>query len=340
MNCRICGAGKSSGAFNAREMMYGSREEFAYSQCSDCGTLQIVDVPADLARYYPDSYYSFSGDSDRNCSMPVPVWCLTMLGGPVIRLKDLLAPQVGGDEWEKTITRRVTDFYFGGTGVTLNSRILDVGCGSGSFLRSLRNIGFTNLHGIDLFVAGGIKYENGLTIVEGTILNLDPEQKFDLIMFNHSFEHVPNPVETIRAAAALLSNEGLCLIRVPTVSSYAWERYGINWANFEAPRHLFIPSIESIGILAKSAGLKLEKAIYDSTSMQFWASQMIEEDTPIFSDGPIGAGLFSSRFSLRQFQAFERESQTLNESGRGDMVAFYFRPDRPASDRTGSLPPR
>ena len=44
--------------------MFGTRESFTYLQCGGCGTVQLLDVPADLAPHYPPDYYSFNTKVD------------------------------------------------------------------------------------------------------------------------------------------------------------------------------------------------------------------------------------------------------------------------------------
>ena len=53
-------------------MMFGTRERFAYFECSACGCLQIETVPADMARHYPDNYYSFSASTSAEPSSVAP----------------------------------------------------------------------------------------------------------------------------------------------------------------------------------------------------------------------------------------------------------------------------
>ena len=65
IRCRVCGTTGAHRRYVAREMMFGTREEFTYFLCSDCGCLQIATLPADLSKYYPDTYYSFHGDNER-----------------------------------------------------------------------------------------------------------------------------------------------------------------------------------------------------------------------------------------------------------------------------------
>ena len=48
-------------------------------------------------------------------------------------------------------------------------------------------------------------------------------------MFNHSFEHMPNPLTVLQKANALLYKNKYLMIRIPVMGSYAWKKYGINW---------------------------------------------------------------------------------------------------------------
>src|SRR5258706_6223401 len=58
-SCRICGAiARGAKKHIGTEMMYGTREQFAYFECCECGCLQIEDIPEDLSRFYPPGYYS------------------------------------------------------------------------------------------------------------------------------------------------------------------------------------------------------------------------------------------------------------------------------------------
>ena len=54
--CRICGNARGNARFRAREMQFGTREEFDYFRCASCGCLQISEVPEDLAGSAHDGY--------------------------------------------------------------------------------------------------------------------------------------------------------------------------------------------------------------------------------------------------------------------------------------------
>ena len=49
MHCRICNV-KLSADYVFREMMFGMRDQFKYSECPACGCIQILEIPADMER--------------------------------------------------------------------------------------------------------------------------------------------------------------------------------------------------------------------------------------------------------------------------------------------------
>jgi hypothetical protein len=143
-------------------------------------------------------------------------------------------------------------------------------------------------------------------------------------MFQHSFEHLPDPQAALAAAARLLPPGGRCLIRLPLVSSYAWEHYGVDWVQLDAPRHFFLHSEESIRRLAAGAGLEILKIVYDSTAFQFVGSELYRRDIPLRSQTPDDVQLRATAFSREEIAAFERHARELNAETRGDQAAFYL----------------
>jgi len=94
--------------------------------------------------------------------------------------------------------------------LTRKIRIVDVGCGTGFLLYFLKEAGFENVMGVEPNIEKDIEYSNGLTIKKAWIHELDEEQ--DVVMFHHSFEHLPNPIETLERVYRLLpdsSSSGL-----------------------------------------------------------------------------------------------------------------------------------
>jgi SAM-dependent methyltransferase len=314
--CRVCGSLGGHREFLAREMQFGTREEFAYFECADCGCLQIAEVPADLARHYPSGYYS---------SRPLDERKYAGLRG-ALRVLPLEASLFPDTLFRRAIARAFPRRHFAalaGLGVGRSARVLDVGCGNGkSFLYPLRKMGFERVAGCDPFLPGDIRYGNGLTIEAKRISEIEGPSSWDVIAFHHAFEHMPDPLETLETANRLLRDGGLCLIRIPTVSSFAWEHYGVHWVQLDAPRHLFLHSVESMRLLAAGAGFRLARTEYDSHSIQFWASEGYARDVPL-KDHPKGRGLARIAWMLRKLR-LARAAARLNRERRGDQAAFVL----------------
>ena len=144
-------------------------------------------------------------------------------------------------------------------------------------------------------------------------------------MFHHSFEHIPDPTETLWSVSRLLTKKGICLIIVPTVSSYAWEHYRENWIQLDAPRHFFLHSIKSITLLAKKVNLNLEEIVYNSTDFQFWGSEQYLKNIPLKDPRSYGVDPSNSIFSNTEITVFKQKAKKLNLKNQGDACAFFLR---------------
>jgi 2-polyprenyl-3-methyl-5-hydroxy-6-metoxy-1,4-benzoquinol methylase len=195
------------------------------------------------------------------------------------------------------------------------SRILDVGCGAGERIYALREIGFRNVSGVDPYIGGDIEYANGVKIAKKPVHDL--QGTWDVIMYHHAFEHVPEPVAELHAVARLLRPGGVCLLRIPTVSSFAWEHYREYWYQIDAPRHAFLHSVESVALLAERTGFRVEKVVHDSTADQFARSEEYKKGIPFASGASAG-------FSRSQRNRWRRQANRLNAENRGDQAAFYL----------------
>jgi len=301
-------------------MMFGTREPFKYFSCVACSTLQIVNALEDeeLARHYPADYYSHNVSAQ-----PRILGWLTMqhdrfelhTGGGLVGAFTAALPAgvrvaIGG-------AVRV----IGQLGVDSDARILDVGCGGGALLDRLARAGFNNLFGADPLLAAD--YETPRSVSLMTRYLKDVTGEFDLIMFNHSLEHMPDPVATLKEACEKLAAGGICLVRLPTTSSEAWDTYREDWFQIDAPRHIVIPSRQGMELAANTVGLRVEKMFDDSNLAQFIASEAYRRDIAMNE-------LKSLRnlvriFGARRIWGWERRSELLNRQCRGDQTGFVLR---------------
>lgn len=317
--CRICQNAVNNCILTAREMMFGTREAFDYFECGECGTVQIVEVP-DLSLHYPDNYLSFDSD------VPVAKTLSRRLGARIagsylLRGKGIFGKYIVTKKprFKELYPVYLRDFPLG---IDFDSRILDFGCGVGNLLQSLYYFGFRNLTGADAFIEKDIFYPTGVKIYKRRLDEID--SKFDLIMLHHSFEHFPDPLESLRQILPMMEKDSFLLIRIPVVN-YAWKKYGVDWVQLDAPRHLFLYTEKSFRYLAEMAGFKIENVAYDSGSFQFWGSEQYAQDISLTDPESYWMDKESKLFTAEQIEKWQDEADKLNVSGEGDMACFYLR---------------
>jgi len=310
MKCRICGSDEQTEVYYVREMMLGLRKMFPYFKCHDCGCLQLNDIPADMSEFYPADYYCYSleGKSSLRRSLRKIRDKYVVSGvGFIGKILYMILP----DE-----TLRMY------SGVSRESRILDVGCGSGNQIRRLKDTGFKNLSGIDPYIPESILYSDGSTVEKKKLIEV--VGKWDLITYHHSFEHLAYPLEELKKVSDLLSDNGSCLIRIPVVDSFAWNKYGTDWVQIDAPRHVFIYSVNSFEMLAQNAGFKIVKTEYDSTAFQFWGSEQYKMDIPLYDKRSYSVNPGKSFFTNAQIDGYKAKAKSLNNVRMGDQAAFWL----------------
>ena len=317
MHCRICSNDKNNTEHIATENMFGSRDKFLYFQCSLCGCLQISDYPVNIIQYYGSNYYSY----DYSISLKSKIL------SKFIKIRDRYAVDRVG-LFGSILYRLEPNPTLSNTFLNLpdkfkdrNISILDVGCGAALFLRKLSNIGFKHLMGVDPFIAKDEMLKPGFSIFKKSIFDLS--ETFDLIFLHHSLEHMEHQQKVMAALARLLKPGGICVIRIPVASSFAWSEYGTDWVQLDAPRHYYLHSLKSMEYVVKSAGLTVAAIHFDSTNFQFWGSELYKMNVPLkVNHVATNPKIFFSRQVLNTFSKRARE---LNHQKLGDQAIFYLK---------------
>lgn len=294
-------------------MMFGTREPFDYNECSACASLSIAEVPADLDRHYPQTYYSFATAEHR------PRF------GRMARRLALVAllnmPAGISDHLPATMSR-----WRGMRKASVNrsTRILDVGCGNGALLRALERSGFKDLHGVDPFIEQGSTGPH-ITITKGRIGDL--EGAYDFILLAHSLEHMPDPLATLRDVARVCAPGGHVLIGVPVVNR-SWVELGPDWMGLDPPRHLFIPSVPGLTALVNSVpGLRVNDTWFDTLDLEFYGSQLARMRVPMF-DRATGVTTDPAQyFDKAQLARWSRQARDHNRHGDAGTASLLIQRD-------------
>ena len=137
-------------------------------------------------------------------------------------------------------------------------RLLDVGCGNGTFLRDMRDAGW-EVSGIDPDPgAVAAARATGATVEEG-LLTRDtfPAGSFDAVTLSHVVEHLPDPADTLGICLELLRPGGHLWVATPNLDSRGHRRFGRAWRGLEPPRHLAIFTRRALTRLLERLGFEV-----------------------------------------------------------------------------------
>lgn len=157
-------------------------------------------------------------------------------------------------------------------------RLLDVGCGEGSFLHAAKTLGW-QVTGTEIS-AEGVRLARQQWQIEAFCGSLEearfPDNSFDVVTLWHVIEHVPDPKATLKEAARVARSGGRIVIACPNRRARLFNaayRIGRGRA-----MHLFDPSdrelhlsyftVGSLGFLARQCGLQVVRVDVDRGHVQ------------------------------------------------------------------------
>lgn len=311
LSCRICSNKDRHNLYAPQEMQFGTREVFSYFVCKNCGCLQIADVPKDLDRFYPKNYYSFQPPSKLSRFLKRR------------RAKHLFSgPTLDGFILQKLFGEPYYATWLSSINFKNIKSILDIGCGAGVLIDELSGTGIPRILGIDPFIDQDRNIGRNCRIEKKTIFEV--KESFDLIMMHDSLEHLSEQKLVLDHVRSLMHKHSILLVRIP-VLGFAWQKYGIHWANLDAPRHLYLHSAHSFKHLALQSGLSIFATVYDSTETQFILSEQYLQGIDQTQPQSYAKGLAGSGYTAEAVEAMLKQAAELNRQNEGDHAAFYLK---------------
>lgn len=246
--CPVCGG---EGRFSARrrDLQFDRKETYVYAVCRQCSAFYQTPMPTaeKIATFYPPEYDAYEPPGPQKKISGLEQAVLGSRYGYPSRQRSrtwrLIGWLVGFFRY-----RDVVPFSPGG-------RALDVGCGSGRFVRTLNTLGW-QAEGID-FSANAVRAarEAGIPVRQGALEDAGFEaDSFDLISARHLIEHLADPAEFVAMVHNLLKPGGTFLIRTPNAKALARPLFGAEWFPDEIPRHLVLYSPQNLNRLLNGAG--------------------------------------------------------------------------------------
>ncbi|MEI9919342.1 MAG: class I SAM-dependent methyltransferase [Bacteroidota bacterium] len=229
--CPICGEKKFTKYLDALDYTT-TRESFTIERCDHCQLLITNPRPTKetIGKYYQsDQYISHTGGSNK---------IIDQLYRNVrsITLKSKL----------KLINKYQSKF-----------NLLDYGCGTGEFLATCKDAGWT-VQGVEPSDEARVKNRKDLPVASD--LSQVTTQVNAITMW-HVLEHIHDLGETLAKLRSLLTNNGTIFIAVPNHESYDAQYYKNSWAGYDVPRHLWHFNKENIKTLLTRHNLKLKEIV-------------------------------------------------------------------------------
>ena len=304
--CNVCGGDTTS--ITVKEQMIGLNEDFIYHQCKECGHTHLGKIPTDIGQYYKEeNYYSFRQQK-------------TSFARQLKKIKN-----VGT---KKAVQLKMKNSFFLSAslnalltidGINTTCKILDFGCGIGKFVYELRDAGFTEAVGYDLFLKHDFQ-NKGSIYLTNDLKKFDKSQ-WDVITLNHVFEHLENPFDVLAELQNKLLPGGKIVLRLPVIDSLAYEKYKENWVQFDAPRHINLFTRKSIKLaIKKNTNFKIVNMYDDSSHFQFTGSDLYLEKKTL---QPKDNNFYKRLTSIKTYYYYYL-SKKLNRQNRGDQITVVL----------------
>jgi 2-polyprenyl-3-methyl-5-hydroxy-6-metoxy-1,4-benzoquinol methylase len=251
LQCPVCSKSNFSPFLDVKDYFL-TQESFSIQQCVSCGFRFVNPRPdkEEIDRYYQSAEY-ISHDAEKS---------------------DLIS----------RIYRMVRKVSIRGKFAIVkfycpSGQILDIGCGTGEFLKYCHSKGFE---------IKGIEPSEKARAYARTINAIDVSEKLDslsamyesftCITMWHVLEHIHDLNELIIEVKKLLSPKGIFIIAIPNSNSWDAVHYGKYWAAYDVPRHLYHFTKDTILKLASHHDLEVRK-IYPQKYDAYYVSMLSEK---------------------------------------------------------------
>lgn len=139
-------------------------------------------------------------------------------------------------------------------------QLVDVGCGGGEFLSTMRELGWDVL-GVEpdprAAQAAIDAYKLKIAVGELEKTNL-PDSFADVLTMNHVIEHLPDPISVLKECHRILKPGGKLVLLTPNTQGWAHKTFGECWLPLEQPRHFILYSPETLATTVRAAKFSID----------------------------------------------------------------------------------
>lgn len=139
--------------------------------------------------------------------------------------------------------------------------ILDVGCSSGTFLKSARKLNF-NIEGVEPAKAAvATARQSGFKVYEGELGHKDiPKNHFNALTLFEVIEHLNDPRQLLQQCKEILKPGGILVIGTGNTDSWTQKIMGNRWEYYDIAKHgghISFFNTNSIKLLAEDTGFEV-----------------------------------------------------------------------------------
>ena len=210
------------------------------------------------------------------------------------------------------------------------ARLLDIGCGNGSFLWQMRSLGW-EVCGVEPDPKSAEPARAAGLEVRAELLPQQPwpEGHFDAITMFHVVEHLYDPVHTLIDCCKLLKPGGQLVIATPNYGAIGREFFGCDWRGLEIPRHLVLFTEKSLWEAMERSGFAVSRPARPSLNARamFKLSLNLRREREQ-SEPPVGSPKIS-RWQ-REWLAFKADRATKADPRHTEeLILLGIRTQRP-----------
>lgn len=243
-DCPICDSLETAKVFDAVDH-FATREVFPVYDCQNCGFRFTNYFPSEdnIGKYYDTPDYISHSDSKK---------------GLINHLYHFFRKRMLKKKIELVLKYSFDSKNISDKKSQRPIRLLDIGCGTGYFLKEAREKG-VKVSGI----------EKNSKAREYAISNFDLDVKsedclweienesFDVITLWHVLEHMQNLNEVVKKLNNILTTDGVLVLALPNYKSYDAKKYKEFWAAYDVPRHLWHFSPDTVKSILNKHNFKI-----------------------------------------------------------------------------------
>ena len=232
--CPLCDQTDAKWLMPTHDRLCGLPGEFRLVRCDHCGLVYLNPrpTPGTIGAYYPDDYESYISKRSESISRLAR---LSLRYGLWKRCRLVRRHQRSG-------------------------HLLDVGCATGQFLAEMRRYPGWEVSGVEPngHAAEFARQVFGLTVYQKDLVSAAfPSGGFDAITLWDVFEHLHEPRAILAEVRRILKQDGILVLRVPSLDSWDARVFGPYWAGLDSPRHLMVFSKNTLAQMLSQAGFRV-----------------------------------------------------------------------------------